>query len=386
MARLGDIGNRLYTGELSVDFVGRRKVWYSASLLIIVIALAGLGFRGLQLGVEFQGGAVFTAQSTQVTVEEAREVAEEASGNDARVQQLGKDGLRIQVTGLDTEESETTREALAEELGISTEELDAEVVGPSWGDQMTTKAAQGFVIFLVLVGVYLAVAFEWRMALAALAALLNDLIVTVGVYAIVGFEVTPGTVIGVLTILSYSLYDSVVVFDKVRERARNYRKQSRSTYGELVNHGVNVTLVRSMNTSIVALLPVSALLFIGTGIFGGGMLRDISLSLFVGLAAGAYSSITIAPPLLVDFKNRTPEVGTHDRRVLAKRAKAALGEPEEEDHEAVGSEEDTDLEWSEARNDEVTARSGSATAGPPGPRRQPVSRNRGRGRPSGKRR
>lgn len=413
MAGLGNVGNRLYTGDLVVNFVGRRKFWYGISLLIVVISLAGLGFRGLQLGVDFQGGAVFNTPPTQVSVEEARDVAEEASGRDARVQELGTDGsLRIQVTGLDTDESDATREALADALGIPVGELDAEVVGPSWGDQMTTKAAQGFVIFLVLVGVYLAVAFEWRMALAALIALLNDLIVTVGVYAIVGFEVTPGTVIGVLTILSYSLYDSVVVFDKVREKARNFEKQTRSTYGELVNYGVNATLIRSMNTSIVALLPVSALLFIGAGLFGGGMLRDISLSLFVGLAAGAYSSITIAPPLLVDLKRYDQQVRAHDRRIRAKRAKRAAGEGTEEPGAADGgdgadaadetgpdardaSSEETRAESADAGDsgDEAASEGEEPAAVPAGKvtgqraqRRQPVSRSRGRGRPSGKRR
>ncbi|WP_461028444.1 protein translocase subunit SecF, partial [Streptomyces sparsus] len=331
MSRIGELGGKLYRGEAAFDFISRRKIWYAVSVLLIAISLGGLLGKGLFMGVEFQGGAVFTTPPTQLTVEEARETAESASGNEARVQRLGSDALRITVTGLDTDTSNSTREALAEELGIATADLDAELVGPSWGEQMTSKALTGMVIFLVLVSVYLAIAFEWRMAVAALVALLHDLVITVGVYALVGFEVTPGTVVGVLTILGYSLYDTVVVFDKVSENTRTLDKQNRRTYPELANLGLNSTLVRSVNTSIVALLPVAGLLFIGAGLLGGGMLKDIALSLFVGLTAGTYSSIMIATPVVVDLKNRDPEVKAHDRRVLAKRA--ARGGAEEGDEE-----------------------------------------------------
>ncbi|MDT0320698.1 protein translocase subunit SecF [Streptomyces millisiae] len=386
MSRLGDLGARLYRGEVGVDFVGRRKTWYAVSILITIMAFAGLMTRGLHMGVEFEGGAVFTTPATNVSVEEAREVAEEASGAPALVQTLGDDGsMRIQVSGLDTDQSNVTREAIAEELGISTDSLNAEVIGPSWGNQIANKAWQGLGIFLVLVVIYLAIAFEWRMALAALIALIHDLTITVGVYALVGFEVTPGTVIGLLTILGYSLYDTVVVFDGLKEQTRHFTRQTRFTYAELANRSLNGTLVRSINTSVVALLPVAALLFIGGGLLGGGMLNDIALSLFVGLTAGAYSSIVIATPLVADFKMREAEVRAQDKRVLAKRAKRAeSGDedgPEAEEHASASEPADESVE--PAGDDEPAAVGAPA---PRGPRRQPAARSRGRGRPSGKRR
>ncbi|RBM23988.1 protein translocase subunit SecF [Streptomyces sp. PT12] len=408
MSRLGDLGARLYRGEVGVDFVARRKIWYLVSIVITVLAFAGVGVKGLHMGVEFEGGAVFTTPPTSVSTETAEEVAEEASGSQALVQTLGDDGsMRIQVSGLDTEHSNETRAALADALDIETEALNAELIGPSWGSQIANRAWQGLAIFLVLVVIYLAIAFEWRMALAALIALIHDLTITVGVYALVGFEVTPGTVIGLLTILGYSLYDTVVVFDGLRETTRNFMKQSRHTYAELANRSLNGTLVRSINTSVVALLPVSALLFIGGGALGGGMLNDIALSLFVGLAAGAYSSIMIATPLVSDFKSRDPVVAAHDRKVLARRAKReelGLGadadtddedEDESADDDAPRRLSDRDLEVPglerDAREPEDEARApvaaaGAAPRGSRGPRRQPMSRSRGKGRPSGKRR
>ncbi|MFD7509338.1 protein translocase subunit SecF [Streptomyces sp. NPDC059853] len=383
MSRLGDLGARLYRGEAGYDFVAKRRLWYGVSILITILAFAGLGIRGLHMGVEFEGGAVFTTEATDVSLERAREVAEEASGSQALVQSLGNDGsLRIQVSGLDTEQSNITREALAEELGIPAQDLNAELVGPSWGSQIANKAWQGLAIFMVLVVIYLAIAFEWRMAAAALIALIHDLTITVGVYALVGFEVTPGTVIGLLTILGYSLYDTVVVFDGLKETTKNYPKQSTYTYGELANRSLNGTLVRSINTSVVALLPVAALLFIGGGVLGGGMLNDIALSLFVGLTAGAYSSIIIATPLVADFKMREPAVRAHDKKILAKRAKREAEETEGNEAADSGSDDPADAAGAEGEGPEEAAAAGSVV----GPRRQPVSRNRGRNRPSGKRR
>ncbi|MTE18201.1 protein translocase subunit SecF [Streptomyces sp. TRM43335] len=374
MSRLGDLGGKLYRGEASYDFIGRRRLWYGVTLALMLISLVGLGVRGLYMGIEFQGGAVFTTPPTTMSVAEARQTALDVSGTEPRVQELGSGALRIQVTGLDNEESEETRAALAEELGLETQELDTELVGPSWGDQMSSKAVQGLAVFLVLVSVYLAIAFEWRMAVGAMAALAHDLVVTIGVYAIVGFEVTPGTVVGILTILSYSLYDTVVVFDKVKEKTQNLAKQSRYTYGELANLGINATVVRSVNTSVVALLPVAGLLFIGTGLLGGGMLKDISLSLFIGLTAGTFSSIFIATPVLADLRLRDPEVRAHDRKVLAKRAKGADG---------AGGE---GAEGNAGDAEPVTA--GTAPAGSVTAPRAPESGDRGQGRerPSGRRR
>ncbi|MFE1292129.1 protein translocase subunit SecF [Streptomyces sp. NPDC058751] len=372
MSKLGTLGARLHRGEIGYDFVGKRKIWYGISILITITAILGLTVRGLNMGIEFQGGAVFTTTGkSDVSVSQAETYAEEASGHDAVVQQLGKGGLRIQIAGIDTEKSDTIKEKLAADLKLDPEQINADLVGPSWGDQVASKAWQGLAIFMVLVVIYLAIAFEWRMAIAALVALIHDITITVGVYALVGFEVTPGTVIGLLTILGYSLYDTVVVFDSLKEQTKDITKQTRWTYSDVADRSINSTLVRSINTTVVALLPVAGLLFIGGGVLGAGMLNDISLSLFVGLAAGAYSSIFIATPLVADLKEREPEMKALRKRVLAKRAQAAATgespEPRVTDP-AYGDEED------------------DVAPAVVGPRNQPASRVRGRGRPSGKRR
>ncbi|MDH6227910.1 MULTISPECIES: protein translocase subunit SecF [Streptomyces] len=320
MSKLGNLGARLHRGEVGYDFVGNRKIWYGVSILITIVAVAGLFTRGLHMGIEFQGGAVFTTPKTSVSVSQAESYAEEASGHDAIVQGLGTGGMRVQVAGIDTGASDKIKTELAEKLKVDPEQINAELVGPSWGEQIANKAWQGLAIFMVLVVIYLAIAFEWRMALAALVALIHDITITVGIYALVGFEVTPGTVIGLLTILGYSLYDTVVVFDSLKEGSQGITKQTRWTYRDVANRSINGTLVRSINTTVVALLPVAGLLFIGGGVLGAGMLNDISLSIFVGLAAGAYSSIFIATPLVADLKEREPEMKALRRRVLAKRA------------------------------------------------------------------
>ncbi|MFJ5831094.1 protein translocase subunit SecF [Streptomyces sp. NPDC093089] len=323
MSKLGDLGARLHRGEVGYDFIGNRKIWYGLSILITITAIVALAVRGLNMGIEFQGGAVFTTPKTDVSVSQAQEYAEEASGHDAIVQQLGNGSLRIQVGGLDTAQSDQVRAELAEDLKVAEDKIAAELVGPSWGEQIANKAWTGLAVFMILVVIYLAIAFEWRMAVAALIALIHDLTITVGIYSLVGFEVTVGTVIGLLTILGYSLYDTVVVFDSLKEQTKDITKQSRFTYSELANRSINGTLVRSINTTVVALLPVAGLLFIGGGVLGAGMLNDISLSLFVGLAAGAYSSIFIATPLVADLKEREPSIKALKKRILAKRASAA---------------------------------------------------------------
>ncbi|MET7506068.1 protein translocase subunit SecF [Streptomyces albidoflavus] len=377
MSRLGNLGAKLYRGEVGYDFVGKRKFWYAVSILITITAIAGLAVRGLSMGIEFQGGAVFTTPKTSVSAPQAETVAEDAAGHDALVQELGNGGLRIQISNVDTEKSDEIRDTLSRELDVPAEDINADLVGPSWGSQIANKAWTGLGVFMILVVIYLAIAFEWRMALAALIALIHDITITVGVYALVGFEVTVGTVIGLLTILGYSLYDTVVVFDSLKESSKDATKQTRWTYSEIANRSINATLVRSINTTAVALLPVGALLFIGGGFLGAGMLNDISLSLFVGLAAGAYSSIFIATPLVADFKETEPQMKALKRRVLAKRAQGGdEGEPQPAGATAgtVGGDPDDEGD-------------GAETGSLVGPRRtQPTSRGRGRGRPSGKRR
>ncbi|MET7782046.1 protein translocase subunit SecF [Streptomyces mirabilis] len=371
MSKLGTLGARLHRGEIGYDFVGKRKIWYGISILITITAILGLTVRGLNMGIEFQGGAVFTTEKTSVSVSQAETYAQDASGHDAVVQKLGNGGLRIQIAGIDTDKSDKIKDELAKDLNVNSEKINADLVGPSWGEQIANKAWEGLAIFMVLVVIYLAIAFEWRMAVAALVALIHDITITVGIYALVGFEVTPGTVIGLLTILGYSLYDTVVVFDSLKEQTKDITKQTRYTYSEIADRSINGTLVRSINTTVVALLPVAGLLFIGGGVLGAGMLNDISLSLFVGLAAGAYSSIFIATPLVADLKEREPQMKALRKRVLAKRAQAAAkGEPLES-------------EVTEVMLDDEPEDDGPMVVGP---RNQPASRNRGRGRPSGKRR
>ncbi|WP_149552419.1 protein translocase subunit SecF [Streptomyces marokkonensis] len=371
MSKLGNLGARLHHGEIGYDFVKNRKIWYGVSILITITAIVGLAVRGLHMGIEFQGGAVFTTpKNMSVSVATAEEYAEDASGHDAIVQKLGDGTMRIQVAGIDTKTSDKIKDTLAEDFKVDAEQINAELVGPSWGEQIANKAWQGLGIFMILVVIYLAIAFEWRMALAAFVALIHDITITVGIYALVGFEVTPGTVIGLLTILGYSLYDTVVVFDSLKEQTKDITKQTRWTYSEIANRSINSTLVRSINTTVVALLPVAGLLFIGGGVLGAGMLNDISLSLFVGLAAGAYSSIFIATPLVADLKELEPSMKSLKKRVMAKRAQG--GDADEPQAAAATGDYDDEPE--------------DAAPAVVGPRSQPASRTRGRGRPSGKRR
>ncbi|GGP64088.1 protein translocase subunit SecF [Streptomyces abikoensis] len=374
MSRLGTLGARLYRGEVGYDFVAKRKIWYGISILITITAIVGLAVRGLNFGIEFSGGAVFTTPKTSVSAEAARKTAQDVSGHPAIVQKLGDKTLRVQVSDLTPDQSRKTQEALAKKLDVDLNKVNTDIVGPSWGDEIANKAWTGLGVFMILVVVYLAIAFEWRMALAALIALIHDLTITVGVYALVGFEVTPGTVIGLLTILGYSLYDTVVVFDGLKESAKDLTKQTRFTYSEIANRSLNGTLVRSINTTVVALLPVAGLLFIGGGFLGAGMLNDISLALFVGLAAGAYSSIFIATPLVADLKERDPQMKALTKRVRARRAADAAKA------EAGGAVQDREPSDADGADDEEPE---DAAAGVVSQRRQ--SRGRG-GRPSGKRR
>jgi len=312
-----DLGHRLYSGEVSYDFVGRRRVWYVISGVILVLVIASLLLRGLNFGIEFTGGSDFQFPANECTVEDARQIMDGAVEGQSIVTQVGDDQIRVTTIALTPAESEEVTAALAEGCGVAQEDIRIQLVGPTWGDDISQKALQGLIVFLFLVTLFLVVYFEWRMAVAALVALVHDLLITIGVYSLLGFEVTPATLIGVLTILGYSLYDTVVVFDKVKENTRGVASQSRVTYSQAANLAVNQTLVRSINTSVVALLPVAAILFVGAGILGAGTLKDLALALFVGIAAGTYSSIFVATPLLAQLKEREPAM-----RAVAKRVEA----------------------------------------------------------------
>ena len=320
MSRLGSLAHRLYSGEVSYDFVGKRRRWYAISGVILLLALIGLFGRGLNLGIEFKGGSEFTVPNTTATVEEARASAEAANITDPIVTQVGESNIRIQTQALTTTQSAAVTMQLSEDLGVPQGDIAVTLVGPSWGAEITQRAVQGLVVFLVLVVVFLSAYFEWRLAVAALVALIHDLVITIGIYALTGFEVTPATVIGVLTILGFSLYDTVVVFDKVKENTRAITSGNRATYSEAANLALNQTLVRSINTSVVALLPVTAILVVGVGFLGAGTLKDLALALFIGTAAGTYSSIFIATPVACQLQERRPEMKALAARVAQRRA------------------------------------------------------------------
>lgn len=319
MSRLGGLGHKLYAGEVSYDFVGRRRTWYLISAVILLVAIGALVFRGLNFGIEFRGGADFSLPNATCSVEDARSTAEEATGAQVIVTETASGTVRVQTEELTPAQSSDVAGILADACGIPKDEVKAQVVGPTWGAEISGKALQGLVIFLLLVTIFLSIYFEWRMALGALVALAHDLVITVGIYALTGLEVTPATVIGLLTILGYSLYDTVVVFDKVKENTRGITGQSVMTFGEAANLAINQMLVRSINTSVVALLPVVAIIVVGAGLLGAGTLLDLAVVLAIGMAAGTYSSIFIATPFLVTLKERSPEIKALQARVLARR-------------------------------------------------------------------
>ncbi|MGV1003586.1 MAG: protein translocase subunit SecF [Candidatus Nanopelagicales bacterium] len=318
MSKLGDIGHRLYSGEISLDIVSARKKWYILSGTLVGLSLLSLLVRGINPGIEFTGGAEFQAVSSKCTVEQARQAVQDSGAEVATVTLLGSERVRVTTEAVSNAQGETTRKALAEACGVSADEVDAQVVGPTWGGEITKKAIWAMAWFLGLLAVFLIAYFNWQMAVAAIVALIHDVVITVGVYSILQFEVTPATVIGVLTILGYSMYDTVVVFDKIKENTRGILGQSRQTYADAANMALNQTLIRSINTSIVAILPVGAILFVGAGILGAGTLKDLSLALFVGTLAGTYSSIFLATPLLVDLMNRNPQMQALAKRVTAR--------------------------------------------------------------------
>ncbi len=252
MAKLSGLGGRLYRGETSVDFIGRRKIWYSFSLLLIILSAVTIFTQGLHLGIEFKGGSSFTVNSTSASIQGAEEAVDTAGiQSQTIIQKIGNDKVRVQTDALSASEQAAVENALATKFGVSIDSIDSQIIGPSWGEEITRKAIQGLVGFLLVVMIYLAMALEGKMAIAAIIAVIHDVFITVGIYALVGFEVTPATVIGFLTILGYSLYDTVVVFDKVRENTKGIAASGRSTYSKAANLAVNQTIVRSFNTSCI---------------------------------------------------------------------------------------------------------------------------------------
>lgn len=316
-------GNRLYTGEQSYDIVGRRRTWYAIAAVILIISIGALGIRGLNLGIDFTGGASFQITNISGDVDESlanTAVTEVTGPTEVQATTIGGNSLRVRTGEVTTAQSGEIVGLLAEAYDVAPEEITSSFIGPTWGEQVSQRALQSLLVFLVLVGLVIAVYFRtWKMAVAALVALLHDLVVTVGIYALIGLEVTPSTIIGFLTILGYSLYDTVVVFDKVRENTEDVLESKTETYKEAANKAVNQTMVRSINTSVVALLPVASILFIGALLLGAGTLLDLSLALFIGIAVGTYSSIFLATPLLVHLREREEPIVKHDRKVKAYR-------------------------------------------------------------------
>jgi preprotein translocase subunit SecF len=329
MSKLGQIGAKLHRGEVSYDFIGHRKLWFSISLVLVAVSMIGLFTRGLALGIEFKGGNEFQAkvQITDHTVQDFSDAvrATNAKGlGDPVVTTIGDGAVRVQTKPLDQDDIGKVRAAVAQEAGIPADQVTSQQIGASWGQQIADKALLALIVFLVLVFAVIWLYFrEAKGSMAAIIALIHDVTITVGVYALIGFDVTPATVIGVLTILGYSLYDTVVVFDKIRENTRGITGSNRFTYSDATNLAVNQTVVRSINTTLTALLPVGAILVVGTWVLGTGPLKDLSLALFVGIAVGAYSSIFIAPALLAVFKEREPGMQALNKRVTAKKAQTA---------------------------------------------------------------
>jgi preprotein translocase subunit SecF len=320
MSRLTTFGNALYTGEKSFDFVGNRVRWYVIGATVVVLAILFTVLRGgFTFGIEFRGGSEFRVSapaslSEQTAIDTVTSVAGVSSN--PRVSIVGGDSVRVQTEQLTDQQTTDLRGDLAEAYAVDVEQVTASFIGATWGQDITRQALIGLFVFLVLVSLVMALYFRtWKMSLAALTALAHDLILTAGVYGVLGYEITPAAVIGLLTILGYSLYDTVVVFDKVRENTSQDGEESRRTFAESVNLAVNQTLVRSINTSVVAVLPVGSILFIGSVLLGAGTLRDIALALFIGMLAGTYSSIFIAAPLYVHLRENEPENKKQGRRV-----------------------------------------------------------------------
>jgi len=421
MFGLGQIGGRLYRGEVSIDFVGRRRLWYAISAFILVVSIVAVIVRGLSFSVDFKGGAIFTFPSSSTTLSQVQNAVESGGISGAIVQQTHgqKNGWQVQTKSLTGAQTITLEKTLSSKLRVNSNDISVTTVGPSWGSQISGKAIEALIAFMIVIVIYLSIAFELRMAIAAFIALVHDLVITTGIYALAGFQVSPATVIGLLTILGYSLYDTVVVFDKVRENTAGLLGGARTTYSQAANLALNQTLIRSINTSIIALLPVLGILVVATSLLGANNeLEELALVLFVGMLSGTYSSIFIATPVLADLKERQPQYqalakrvavrasgGRAARRAAAKAevagrtgsgaaagelSPAQMAEDEQDDvgfaDEAEGAESSADeLTATASRTPGAPASRGTAGTVRPGPRQQPRrGGSAARHRPAGK--
>jgi preprotein translocase subunit SecF len=322
----------LYRGETRFNFIGSRRRWYAASAIVILICIISFAVRGFNIGVEFKGGTQFQIDvaKTSISTSQVEDAFSKGGHTPADApQEVGSGSTRqivVKTKALNNSAVQTALEnSVASDLKVPVKNISVQTVSSSWGHQITKKAIEGLIIFLIVVSIYIAIRFDWRMAVAALVALLHDLLIAAGIYSIIGFEVTPSTVVGLLTILGFSLYDTVVVFDKISENSKGLLAGSRMTYSDAANLAVNQTLMRSINTSLIALLPVAGLLFVGSFILGVGTIKDLALILFVGLASGAYSSLFLAAPVVCELTERQPAYKSLAKRVATKRAAEAKG-------------------------------------------------------------
>ncbi len=326
--------NRLYTGTGAFEVIGRRRLWYAISGAILLISLAAILLRGFTFGIDFEGGTKVSMPSAGVTTQQVEQVFQDALGKGPEAVVIVGSGasatVQIRSETLNNEETAKLRSALFDKFQpkgpdgqASAQAISDSAVSETWGGQITQKALIALLVFVVIVSIYIALRYERYMAAAALATMFFDLIVTAGVYALVGFEVTPATVIGLLTILGFSLYDTVIVFDKVEENTQGFEHTTRRTFAEQANLAVNQTFMRSINTSLISLLPILALIVVAVWLLGVGTLKDLALVQMVGIIVGTYSSIFFATPLLVSLRERTELVRTHTRRVLKRRTRNA---------------------------------------------------------------
>lgn len=321
MSKFSDFGNDLYSGKRSINFVGRRKYFYAIAVVMVILAVLLPTLRGgFNFGIEFRGGSEFRVAgaadtSQQLAIDAVHSIEE---GANPLVSNVGTDSIRVQTEQLTDIKSEEVRVALAEAYGVDPAAVASSFIGANWGADVTAKAIQGLLVFVALAAIFMALYFRTiKMSLAAVIALVHDLIITAGIYGALGFEVTPAAVIGFLTILGYSLYDTVVVFDKIRENTYEVEFSETSTFAQQVNYAINQTLVRSINTSVVAVLPVASILFIGAVLLGAGTLRDIALALFIGILVGTYSTIFVAAPLYSQLREGEPKYRKAEHKILA---------------------------------------------------------------------
>ncbi len=323
-----------YHERTNFDFTGRPWRWLILSGTLILIAVIALSTRGLNLGIDFEGGTSWQVpvNGKSASVGDVRDVVKPFGLTDAKVLVLKGDSgtsVRVQSKDVNPNAEGNVTDALAKYGGVQRSDVSVSTVGPTFGDQVRNNAVKALIVFFGLIALYLSLRFEWKMAAAALVAVVHDIIITVGVYALTGFEVTPATVVAFLTILGFSLYDTVVVFDKVKENVSTLGTVRGDSYSKMVNRSMNQVLMRSISTSFVAVLPVASLLFVGAGLFGAIALRDFALALFVGLLTGAYSSIFVATPLLAWWKEREPRNRSLRERSAAQLARAEAPAQEE---------------------------------------------------------